>query len=222
MEANLSGDDRLVLSVRPSELAGRLKDIPGIATIKLWEFPFQTLRNQLTLGKSARQDEALEFEPFAVRPAIWKARTRHFQGRHQQALGDALDRKDAQSTEGYLSKSVRPTDREIAASSSENKRRIDATAKLDAAYWVGLLSFDDGKYAVAANWLRRPELTAAGSPWASGARYNLARALEAQDQLNEAIVILERDTSPQRQGNKLRARDLKSRLKDEEQREPTK
>ena len=84
------------------------------------------------------------------------------------------------------------------------------------------MSFDDGKYAVAASWLGRPELTAAGSPWASGARYNLARALEAQDKLNEAITILEHDTSPQQQGNKLRARDLKSRLKDAKQSEPTK
>jgi TolA-binding protein len=83
-------------------------------------------------------------------------------------------------------------------------------SKLSAAYWVGLMSFDDGKFAVAQSWLSRPELTAADSPWAFGATYNLARALEAQGKYDAAIAILEKDTSPQAHGNKLRARALRS------------
>ena len=183
MEANLAGDDRLPLAVKPTELAGRLKSIPGVSAIRLWDFPFQTLSEQLVLGKSARHRDALEFEPFAMRPGLWKGRTRHFQGRHEEALGDNLDRKpkdNKKTSDGYLSKSVRPTDREIAESNSEDKRRVDMTAKLSAAYWVGLMSFDDGKFAVAQSWLSRPELTAAGSPWVFGAMYNLARAGSAR------------------------------------------
>lgn len=213
IEANLSGDDRLILSAKPSELASRLKSITGVSVIRLWDFPFQSVSEQLLVGKSARLRNALEFEPFAVRPGLWKGRTRHFQGRHEEALGDSLDRKPKDSkktSDGYLSKSVRPTGREIAQSGSEDKRRVDTTSKLSAAYWVGLMSFDDGKFAVAQSWLSRPELTATGSPWAFGANYNLARALEAQGKFDEAASLLEDDASPQQHGNKLRARMLKS------------
>lgn len=216
MEANLAGDDRLPLAVKPTELAGRLKSIPGVSAVRLWDFPFQTLSEQLVLGKSARHRDALEFEPFAMRPGLWKGRTRHFQGRHEDALGDNLDRKpkdNKKTSDGYLSKSVRPTGREIAESNSEDKRRVDMTSKLSAAYWVGLMSFDDGKFAVAQSWLSRPELTAAGSPWVFGAMYNLARALEAQGKFDDAASILERDTSPQQHGNKVRAKLLRSRPK---------
>jgi hypothetical protein len=214
MEASLTGDERVVLTARPSELAARLHSRPGVSTIRLWNYPFQTLHNQLSLGKPARHQAALAFEPFAMRPALWKGRTRHFQGRHEDALGDALESKDKRPVAGYMSKSVRPTEKEIAESSSEDKRRVDTTAKLDAAYWVGLMTFDDGKFAVSASWLSRPELTVPGSPWAFGASYNLARALEAQGKFEEAIAILQRDSSPQQHGNKLRARALQARLKD--------
>jgi hypothetical protein len=217
MEANLSGDDRLILAAKPSELAGRLKPVPGVTAIRLWAFPFQTLSEQLSLGISARHRDALEFEPFAMRPGLWKGRTRHFQGRHEEALGDNLDRKPKDNTkvsDGYLSKSIRPTGREIAESTSEDKRRVDTTSKLSAAYWVGLMSYDDGKFAVAQSWLARPELTSAGSDWTSGATYNLARALEAQSKFDAAASLLERDTSPQQHGNKVRARILTSKSKE--------
>ncbi len=211
IEASLSGDDRMILSAKPSELAARLKGIAGITAIQLWKYPFSTLRDQLSLGKAARHLEALEFEPFAQRPTLWKARTRHFQGRRQEAgaknadpLADNLD-DHQEAARLYMSKSVRPTDKEIGESESEGKRRVDSAAKLNAAYWLGLMSFDDGKYSVAVNWLGRPELKSADSPWLSGANYNRARALEAQGKFDEARAILEHDTSPQQQGNKLRA-----------------
>jgi hypothetical protein len=213
MESNLSGDDRLTLTAKPSELAGRLKSIPGVSAIRLWDFPFQTLSEQLSRGKSGRHRDALEFETFAMRPGLWKGRTRHFQGKHEEALGDNLDRKpkdNKKTSDGYLSKSVRPTGKEILQSSSQDKRRVDILSKLSAAYWVGLMSFDDGKFAVAQSWFARPELTAPGSPWAFGAAYNLARALESQGKYDQAIAILEKDTSPQAHGNQLRARALKS------------
>jgi hypothetical protein len=221
-EANLAGDDRLVLTANPSELAARLKSIPGVSAIRLWDFPFQTIADQLSLGKSDRHRDALAFEPFAMRPGLWKGRTRHFQGRHDDALGDNLDKKpkDAKKTsDGYLSKSVRPTNREIDESNSDDKRRVDTLAKLSAGYWVGLMSFDDGKFAVAESWLSRPELLAADSPWLFGANYNRARALEALGKYEEAAAILERDKSPQQHGNKLRAKRLRAHPKAEKKAE---
>ena len=222
LEATLSGENHLALAVSPSEVAEQLKSVPGLTGVELWEVPFSTLRDQLTLGKSARHDEAIAFEPFAVRPALWKARTRHFQGRHktaEEAGGEPLD-DHQEAARLYMSKSVRPTDREISGSLSSDKQRVDSLAKLNATYWLGLLSYDDGKEGVAATWFGRPELIAPDSPVSSGALYNLARSLEAQEKFDEAAVILEKDTSPQQHGNKVRARELKARPKPVKPAEP--
>lgn len=216
LESKLAGDDRLALSVRASELTERVKSLEGVADVQIWAFPFSTLNEQLTLGRSARHAAAMTFEPFAWRPVLWKARTRHFQGRKE--LADENKRKDAEeliddhrdASRLYMDKSIRPPDRSI-AKLAEEEQRIGNTAKLDATYWQGLLLFDDGKYDVAAQWLERDELVADGSPWASGARYNLARTLEAQGKLDEAVKLLEEGPSPQQQGNRLRAKWLRER-----------
>jgi hypothetical protein len=221
VETNLAGDERLVLASHPRVLARRLEGLPGLAEARLWRLPFHTLRDQLSLGPSARRYEALAFEPFAVRPVLWKARTRHFQGRRtigDQSHEDVID-DHREAAQLYTSKSVRPTEREIAQTQSAGKRRVDNAAKLNATYWVGLLSFDEERYDVAAHWLSRPELTAPGSPWFPGTRYNLARTYEAQKKLKEAIELLETDESVQRHGNRLRARFLKARLQDSKQSE---
>jgi hypothetical protein len=214
VESKLTGDDHLVLTIVPHELAAEVKAAPGVADVKLWDMPFRTLRDQLTLGKAARLREALAFEPFAMRPVLWKARTRQFQGRRE---GDAHSQDEfiddhREAAQLYASKTVRPSDRKIAQTASVEERRVIATAKLNATYWVGLLSFDEAKYDVAAHWLGLPELGTAESPWLAGVRYNLARTFEAQENLEEAVKLFEQDESPQKHGNRLRARALKARI----------
>jgi hypothetical protein len=218
VDQKLTGDDRLVLSTDPSTLAERLRALPRIGEVRLWELPFLTLRDELSLLPPARRREVFAFEPLATRPKLWKARLRHFQGRREG--GDertAIEPTDVIDDHGeaaqlYTDKSVRPTDREIARTQSSDTRRVDTRAKLNATYWLGLLSFDDGKYDVAAHWFGRPELSEESSAWAHGARYNLARTYEAQEKLEEAVALMEQDASPQQHGNKIRARVLKSRL----------
>jgi hypothetical protein len=215
LEAALTGEEHLALMAKPGELADQLRGAGIKQGIALWDFPFRTLLGQLTVGKTARHEEALAFEPFAVRPALWKARTRQFQGRRKAANRpgeDALD-DHQEAARLYMSKSVRPTDRHIAQADTPEERRVNSSAKLDATYWLGALSFDDGKFDVAANWFRRPELSAPDSPWHFGTLYNLARSLEASGNFEEAVNLLGDDKSPQEAGNKLRARDLKSRPK---------
>ncbi|HEX4415446.1 MAG TPA: hypothetical protein VH107_17575, partial [Lacipirellulaceae bacterium] len=211
LEAGLPGEDHLGLTVNADDVADQLKSVSGIGSVSLWEVPFRTMRDQLSLGRSARHQEALAFEPFALRPALWNARTRHFQGRRKAATtpgGEALD-DHQEAVKLYMSKSVRPRETEI-AKSPPDKQRVDAEAKLDATYWLGLLSFDDGKYGVAANWFARPELNASLSPWYTGARYNLARSYEAEHKNDDAAQLLKNTPSPQQQGNRIRAEQLTS------------
>jgi tetratricopeptide (TPR) repeat protein len=79
-------------------------------------------------------------------------------------------------------------------------------AKQHASYWLGLVHYEEGNYDAAVEWLDLRTLQSPlPSPWAAGARYNLARAYEALGQNDKAIAILQADDSPQRHGNLLRA-----------------
>lgn len=217
LESKLTGDNHLVLSVAPSKLAESLKSVPGPVSIQLWSRPFRTLRDQLTLGKNERTREALAFEPFAKRPLLWKARMRHLQGRQAQGRSDDDTLDDhREASQLYTSNEVRPTDTKLARISDLDERRVDTAAKQDATYWVGLLAYDDGKYAVSVDWLERVDSSDEASGWTAGKLYNLARAWEAQGQINRAAKLLEKDTSPQRHGNLLRARQLEKRASAEE------
>jgi tetratricopeptide (TPR) repeat protein len=218
LQTKLSGDDRLVLTSRADELAGKLAAVSAIADVRMWGTPFETWRDQLRIPIAVRRQWALAFEPFARRPTLWKARVLHFQG-HRPAEGGAPPDLLAefaddhnQAVQLYTSRAVRPPDRAIATLTSESEQRIYSTAKQSASYWVGLLLFDAGKYASAENWFANPKLAAAADdPWASGTRYNLARTYEAEGKIDEAIALYEQDTSPQRHGNRLRARWLRTK-----------
>jgi hypothetical protein len=210
LESKLTGDNHLVLTVAPSELAKQVKAIPGLAGVGLWDKPYRTLHEQLTLDQTQRHREAIAFEPFAKRPLLWKARMRHFQGRRDRDAKSDEDAIDDHREAADLYTSVRPPDARLARISSADERRVDTLAKRNATYWISLLSFDEGRFAVAADWLGRSNLGDAESPWASGARYNLARALESQAKFEQAAKLLEEDTSPQGHGNRLRARTLRA------------
>jgi tetratricopeptide (TPR) repeat protein len=220
IEAKLSGDDRLALTVNPSALAEKLKSVPGVGSVKLWNFPFRTMRDQLrapnTISQPTRREMAIEFLPFAWRPMLWKARVLHFQG-HEKGDIDSLTADLDEVVNDHraaieLYTKVRLPERILKGIASEPKRRIYSAVKDAASYWVGLLLYDDGQFASAEDWLSDSRLVgAAGGKWANGTRYNLGRTYEAQGKNDEAIKLYEADTSPQRDGNRLRARWLKDK-----------
>ncbi len=87
-------------------------------------------------------------------------------------------------------------------------------AKQCASYWLGLIAFERGNYAAAVDYLQTRTLEAAPEGlWTAGARYNLARSLEALGRTDEAIRYYKADLSAQRQGNLLRAQRLESAKK---------
>lgn len=83
--------------------------------------------------------------------------------------------------------------------------------KQDATFWLGLISFDEHEYSTAEDYFKLlPQGAGQRNLWADGARYNLARSYEAEGRTAEAIKLYEEDDSPQRHGNRLRARSLKA------------
>jgi tetratricopeptide (TPR) repeat protein len=213
IETKLSGDDRLALSVSPTAIGEKLKSVPGVESVALWNFPFRTIRDQLRIPIEERRELAMEFEPFAWRPTLWKARVLHFQGHEKGDIDsptadpDEVVNDHREAIGLYASPQVRPPDRLLKSLGSEPKIKIYAAAKDAASQWVGLLLYDEGEFDSAKDWLSEPRLKSRdGGPWADGARYNLGRTLEALGRADEAAKLYEADTSPQRYGNRLRAR----------------
>ncbi len=90
--------------------------------------------------------------------------------------------------------------------------------KQDATYWLGLISFDEKQFATAEEYFKTLTLEIwPHGPWTDGARYNLARTYEASGKTGEALSLYDSDDSPQRHGNRLRARWLRESKKSAQQ-----
>ena len=82
----------------------------------------------------------------------------------------------------------------------------------DVTFWLGLIQYEKGDYENAIKWLQLSQADESSErPWAAAVRYNLARSYESLGQTEEAIKLLSSDDSPQKYGNRLRAKWLSSR-----------
>jgi len=218
LQQALDGDDFVVLSVDNRPVAQELAEHSHISSVSLWPEPWKAILEESEMKPADRLAAAQRFLVFAQRPRLWKARVLHFQGTKEVPLADREDplaqpkyghREAAQL---YHDPRIRPPETKL-KSLDPTRQLVYRRAKGDASYWLGLLSYDRGKYEVAANWLEKRTLEATPEgPWTAGARYNLARTYEAQGKLTEAIELLKADNSPQRYGNLLRARQLEQQL----------
>lgn len=77
----------------------------------------------------------------------------------------------------------------------------------DVSFWLGLVQYEKADYENAITWLKQslPD-DSDDKPWAGGARYNLARCYEALGKQEKAIELYRADDSPQKYGNRLRAK----------------
>ena len=224
LETQLRGENALVLQANTEELAAEFSKLDAGA-VKLWAQPFDFYRRRLKLGPRTRSALAIDFRPFAWRPLLWQARTLHFRGlfeteeearekaeRKEDALYEAVnDHRSA--AQRYSNRKVRPSDSRLAEVPRE-KRLVYQRAKVDATYWLGLLKYEQGAYKSSRQWLEYATLSKPEAAHRSdGVVYNRARALEALQELAAAADLLAADTSLQQHGNRLRARQLRARLK---------
>jgi pyridoxine/pyridoxamine 5'-phosphate oxidase len=216
LEAALEGEEFVKLTANANALGEQLAEQPHIAAVRLWERPFQAVADEFGLKPSVRQQAAAEFEPFAQRPLLWKARVLHFQGNKDVRAEERSDPL-AQPRSGhqdapklYQDRTVRPSD-DVLATLDATKREVYEAAKAASSYWLGLLIYDRGDYEIASSWLgdRTLEREPKGK-WAPGARYNLARAYDKLGRTDEAVKLLEAtpESDPQRIGNLVLAKQL--------------
>ncbi|WP_197528971.1 tetratricopeptide repeat protein [Aeoliella mucimassa] len=213
LEERMTSSDALLVYVDAAELSTQLEQIAGVAKTSLWAHPYQVLAEQLDPKKSVRVNLAIEFEPYVHKPRLWKARLLHFRGHEGETIdtgrGNLKTEVNDHRSAGqlYIHSQVRPTDAAIAKVEAKDARRVWGTAKENATYWLGLLSYDRGDYRVATDWLSQASEV---ERWQTGANYSLARSYEALGELDKAVELLESSTGPQARGNRLRAKRLQA------------
>lgn len=205
VESRLAGSDRMVLTAEPTAQAERFKQCPHISQVRLWTFPYQSALQEMQYLPDRDRWEKLALRHFYVgaeEPAtLWKGRSYHLKGKLDGSPG-AIE---------YYQK-ARPSNRQLGMSRLSPQTLQDfLMAKLDASYWLGLVSAYQGNRRAAFDYLNTRTLqAAAGNPWGHGAVYNLARMLEVGE-VGLAIGLYHKDaSSPSRHGNLLRAGWLES------------
>ncbi len=221
VESRLVGKHKTVLTSPGSKLAERLRQVPQLADVQLWPWPFVIWRRQSKLGEEGRQAALQELFVFQAIPQLMAARALYFKGAYDGETGAKKNYLDSRLPDTYIdqyklpakiAKQIRP----------ENLSKVEASqivmlrqAKQCASLWLGLIFFEQRDYPDAIDYFGKRALDKRAqelpnSVWTVGARYNLARTYEASGDAPRAIAAYEADkTSPQSHGNQLRARRLK-------------
>ncbi|MEM8681670.1 MAG: hypothetical protein AAGF97_20165, partial [Planctomycetota bacterium] len=233
VEDALPNNQRMVLSAAPSALAAELRRSTDLAGFELWSLHYDTLNNRprWRAGKSPGYEQMQrELSLFLEDTPLAAARRQHFRGQYaddppipgakalyiQCRVPNAdIERMSAeQLAQAYAIEKgamIRFDERFVEAAKA--KARL---TKQYASYWLGIISFEENHPKVAIDYFRKRVLDAfPAGVWEEAARYQLARSLELLGQTNddpslleEAIRLYEDSESPQRDGNRLRARRL--------------
>lgn len=213
-EEKLGGNESLVLSAHPQQIADQLKDKPGIGAVRLWPLPYERLRLVENPTKEYAERIAREMAPFQQTPQLWQGRVLDLLGHYESQNSASMMYQDARPSDDTLSKQRGAAEKQKQPQQkamAEFSVAMRTIAKQDASYWLGLLAFERGNYPAAVDYLNTRVLEASpDGPWTFGARYNLGRTYEAQGQIDAAIRAYQSDHSPQRAGNLLRAKRLRA------------
>jgi hypothetical protein len=202
LEERLAGPQKMVLSISPSILAGQWKSAHA-GDVRLWLWPYATIRRRSHLGVPAIQSRLAALLPFYAMPSapLRRGRVLYLKGKF---VGD-------DSAVQYF-QSARPSNRELSSSSAHPMEKlVYLRGKQDASYWLGLIAFQRNDYPTAVDYFaNRTLLFMPNGPWTDGARYNLARTFEASGDPERAILQYEEGVnSPGYLGDLLRAKWLK-------------
>lgn len=235
VEQQLSGDQKIVLSVDASGVAQRAGNCAHVTATRLSLLPFERAHAIRRGGRKLTRRLVTELEPFAVpyfetnkkrsdyTPALWRGRVLHLFGKCTGTGSASRFYQVARPADAELARwmqgifddvdqfmQINPDEHRRKKESAERFVECAKVAKQDASYWLGLIAYERQDYPTALDYFGKRTLEAApDGPWTNGARYNLARTLEAMGQMNEAIDVYGQGQSPQDFGNLLRAKRLR-------------
>ncbi|QDV68198.1 hypothetical protein Poly24_19070 [Rosistilla carotiformis] len=236
LQRGLTGDARMRLSYDP-ETFESLKALDSIDDVEAWSIDALARRYQFAMQRAMADDLKVLIDQqmrwgmlapnFPLAKARWNHLTGAFDGGEQdgariQYMNLRIPDTDIENLPYDVNLQVQLNARRQPGQPQEaydqQLRIIQAQyrqAKQAATFWLALIQFEDSRYENAATWQQKRVLGRdIQSPWASSARYNVARALEHLDRDKEAIEYYKTQRDPQEHGNRIRAR-LLSREADE-------
>jgi hypothetical protein len=215
IQDSLAGDRKMVLSAEPAQQAKRFKAAAaGISEVQLWKMPYETLQRRMAATPQEaflRLQYYLRFLGFGG-GSLYKGRILHLKGRFFDEKGAIayyqkarprtrvvdLERDNREEPAYEMMKAQfkaagRTVPDQILRQAAKIAVEMDAQAiklgKVDAAYWLGLVEYEQGEYASAFSYFVTRTLQATGSTvfWESGAHYNMARCDEADGRWSDAF-----------------------------------
>ena len=196
LEKQLMGDEKMVLSVAPASIAGRLINSGQINSVGIWGLPYEGFMIRSEIQQQPQLLRWLTAEhgiydgstPFPLR----QARLLHLRGQFDKT-DDAFGARqlylecrpsntNIEQIGEQLVKQVE-TSEATPAQIEEYRGRIEAIferIKLNASFWLGTIAFERGEYQSASRYFQTRVLESASeNRWTSTAKYNLGRCWEA-------------------------------------------
>lgn len=236
LQQSLTGDLRMVVYDDPAEMAAQFEAISGIARSEIWDVPLLARLYQTAIAQASEQDPMLSFyvnAPWAILEAdmdqakrLALGRWRHLQGEFESDEDENLQgakklylsqrqpefeiaelRTDLELQMQYGIRRELGVSPEIYDRQIQQVQTIMRQGKVTATYWLSLIQYDTNRPDLAKTWFEVRILDdGIESRWEVAARYNLARTLELQGDLERAAELYRTAGDPQEHGNRIRAR----------------
>ena len=198
----LSGEESLVISAHPNDLAARFRGLKHVKDVKLWALPFVVEKQRKEFESLISQYLFSQTMPFMLTSEagmpLWRGRILHLRG-------DLLGEEGA----AHYYQLARPPERLIDSGELTGEQQMMFTiAKLHAAYWLGLIAVQQGNRKSAEDYLiNRTAMVLPDQPWQPGVLYALGRLNERLGDYSRAITAFRSELElPNRFGNLVRAR----------------
>jgi len=234
LERSLSGEHQMTLFTSASKVAAKVRRQPGITDARLWTVPYDAFLYHHDLQSDAKAYQAHErqFETLAEQGSLYHGRLLQFRG-EVDSIDEFPGAKkyylSCRPSKQQIAATKNSPEFKQIAQAIESRFKPEATERLalakakvlasmiairthikqSASYWLGLVFSEQGEHSAAIDYFADRTLKASpAGPWTAGATYNLARSYEALGQFDEAIKLYNADVSPQRHGNRVRAKRL--------------
>ncbi len=199
----LSGEESLVISAHPSDLAMRFRGLAHVRDVQLWALPYLVEKQRKEFESVVGRYLLNQITPFMLTSEtgimpLWRGRILHLRGNLVGEEGAA-----------HYYQLARPPERLIDSGQlAADEQRMYTIAKLNASYWLGLIAVDQGNRKSAEDYLiNRTAMVLPDQPWHSGVLYALGRLNEKLGDYSQAITTYRSEFQlPNRFGNLVRAR----------------
>jgi tetratricopeptide (TPR) repeat protein len=239
LQSQLTGERQMQVAYNPQRIVERLKDFPQVNSIvALWNVPFLSCLYETGRGQRMQKLDITFARPIIMDMPCMQigsemnlARLQHFLGR--------FDKTDLERGAVQIYLNMRPTEyslddvrlspefrrevgleQQMRGQTEESKKQtiemyvaMGQRTRENVSFWLGIIQYEKRDFKTAVDWFKERSLTLSPDNfWTRSIKYNLARSYEQLGDYNAALKLYHADLSPQRHGNKIRARIISQSL----------